>query len=256
MKTIKAFLYTACLITAMVGIWNLFNMNRSTARTTELYDTLAEAKPTTQPTEPDDVNAGYSPVTNLWLKELQEQNPDLAAWLTVDGTVIDYPVMQTYEDDDFYLSHDFSGRRDSHGTPFLDVDCRLSTSENLVIYGHHMQDGTMFQNLVQFRNKNFCETFGQMHLDTVEDSRDYQLVFVMVISAQEAEQFPYHKCIQLSREADYRMFLKQCGKYAIWTSDQLPEPGTKLLTLSTCEYTKQNGRLVIIAQEVSREIAG
>lgn len=251
MKTIKAFLYTACLIIAMAGAWNLYNMNQSTARTTELYEALAEAKPTTLPTEPDDVNAGYSPVENPWLQELKEQNSDLVGWLTVEGTNIDYPVMQNFKKEDFYLNHDFSKRRDGHGTPFLDADCRLSASENLIIYGHHMQDNTMFQNLMKFRSQAFCEAHGSIHLDTVEDSRDYQVVFVMVISAQEAQAFPYHQKINLSREADYLDFLEQCQQYAVWQGQQLPKPGTGLLTLSTCEYTKEDGRLVIVAQETA-----
>lgn len=260
MKTIKAVLYTACLICAMIGIWNLYDMKRSTVQTTELYEALAEAKPVTEataaPTTPDDINAGYSPVTNPWLAELQEENSELAAWLTVDGTNIDYPVMQTLWDNDYYLSHDFSKQYNRHGTPFLDVDCRLAASENLVIYGHHTSDGIMFSNLEKFRQASFCEEYGTICLDTVEDSREYQVVLVMVISTKEAQEFPYHRKINLSRQEEYLDFLARCREYAIWESDSMPEPGTKLLTLSTCEYTKQDGRLVVVAKEVNRYVAG
>lgn len=252
MKTIKAFLYTVCLISAMVGIWNLWGMNRLTARTTELYDSLAEVKTvaeTTAPTLPDDISAGYRPIVNPWLEDVMAKNPDTVAWITVEGTNIDYPVMQTREDNDYYLNHDFNRQRNIHGTPFLDVGCRLVGSDNLIIYGHHMQDNTIFQNLTKFRNPAFCESHGSIRLDTVEESREYQVVFVMVISVREAQDFPYHQRIDFADEADFRDFLTRCGDYAVWKSETLPEPGTKLLTLSTCEYSKQNGRLVVVARE-------
>lgn len=253
MKTIKAFLYTACFIAIMAGAWNIFNMNRSTAHATELYNALSEAKPSAAPEIQDDVSAGYNPVINPWLEELQAQNEELAAWITVDGTNINYPVMQTREDNDFYLLHDFYGEYDDHGTPFLDVCCSLSESDNLVIYGHHMQDKTMFQNLVKFREAEFCEENGGMYLDTPEESRRYQLAFVIVISAVEAKDFPYFHITDFPQESDYRDFIEKCEKYAVWHSGTLPEFGTRLLTLSTCEYTKLDGRLVVIAQEVGVE---
>lgn len=197
--------------------------------------------------QPDDVRAGYDPIVNPWLVDLQKQNKDLAGWLRISGTNIDYPVMQTGEDNDFYMNHDFDGREDPHGTPFLDVNCRIGRSENLIIYGHHMKDGTMFQNLMFYKDAEFCEKNGVIQFDTPIESAQYQLLYVLVMSEKEAMDFPYYQYIDLSEEKIYEEFLNQCTRYAIWSAEEISQTCAELLTLSTCEYSKENGRLVVVA---------
>lgn len=272
MKKIKRILYPVCAVILLFAVWNLWNIKQSTENSTNLYQTLArqartgqsESKPEpetaepaekvvsqeTEPETPDDIMAGSFPPENPWLLDLQKQNQELVAWITIPGTVIDYPVMQTAEDDDYYLTHDFEGNEDPHGTPFLDVNCRIGESENMIIYGHHMKDGTMFQNLMRYKEAEFCEANGLIRFDTVEESAQYQVIYVLILSKEETEDFPYYLCIDLSKDETYRRFLQLCGKYAIWSGKELPEPGTRLLTLSTCEYSKENGRLVVIAKQI------
>lgn len=254
MKTIKAFLYTACLIIAMVGAWNLYDMNRSTARAEELYDTLAETKTdleerSKEPEENDDVQAGYDPVLNLWLRELKKQNRELTAWITIDGTAIDYPVMQSRKDDDYYLNHDFTKRRDAHGTPFLDAACELEESDNLVIYGHNMLDGSMFQNLLYYKDKYFCENYSEICLRDEFHDHTYRAAVVMIVSATEARDFPYYTFTEFADETEFDRFIENCQQYAVWQSEELPQYGQRLISLSTCEYSKGDGRLVLIGCE-------
>ncbi len=191
------------------------------------------------------------PLENGWLAGMQEVNSDLAAWLRIPYTNIDYPVMQTEEDNDFYMNHDFMGKEQNHGTPFLDFNCDIENSENLIIYGHHMKDETMFQNLMKYKEPEFCENNGQIFFSIPERTFEYKVHTVMIISREEAEDFPYYKYIDLSDNDTYREYLKKCGEYSVWTSREEVRDGTPLLTLSTCEYSKGDGRLVVIASRVT-----
>lgn len=286
MKKRKRIIYAICAVILLIAAWNLWKIRQSTEKSTTLYQALAdqahaEEEKTTAAEEsekeedaqssaeaaeelpgpaaeaveeqPDDVRAGYDPIVNPWIVDLQKQNQDLAGWLRIPGTNIDYPVMQTVEDNDFYLNHDFEGQEDPHGTPFLDVNCRIGQSENLIIYGHHMKDGTMFQNLMLYKNAEFCEKNGVIQFDTPIESAQYQLLYVLVISEKEAMDFPYYQYIDLPEEKNYEEFRNQCARYAIWSAEEISQTCGELLTLSTCEYSKENGRLVVVAAKTERE---
>lgn len=250
MKKIKLLLYALCGAVILYSGWNLWEIQRSTEQTTALYQTLAEqARPAQPAADPAQTTPPDQPA-NPWLAELTAQYPEMVAWITIPDTAIDYPVMQRTEDDDFYLSHDFTGEKEPHGAPFLDVGCKLGESENLVIYGHHMTDGTMFQNLMRYEDASFCRDSAPIQLHTLQQSREYRVLFVMLISVKEAEQFPYYRCIDLSDEQNYNAYLARCRQYALWSAEEMPEPGTPLLTLSTCEYSRRDGRLVVVAREI------
>ncbi len=237
--------------------WNLWKIKKSENDTNILYSSLAGqvdvnsgvSETVINDDDDDDVNSGYKePVINQWLIDMKEQNRDTVGWIEIPDTVINYPVMQTKEDNDFYLDHNFERSEDKHGTPFLDVNCRTDESDNLIIYGHHMKDGTMFQNLMLYKDTDFCEKNDDIKLYTPERNFNFRPVCVMVISSDETEDFPYYKYINFSDEKAFSDFFEKCRKYSIWISNDLPDYGEKLLTLSTCEYSKENGRLVVIAK--------
>lgn len=247
MKKLKKIIYPVCLIILVFACWNLWKIKESTRQTKELYDKLAQQTSEPQFDTKVEISQKNSFGINTKIQKLQQQNEELVGWLKIDGTVIDYPVMQTAADNDYYLTHDFERNDNVHGTPFLDVNCSLETSDNLIIYGHHMKDGTMFQNLMLYRDAAFCTSNEWILWDTLEESTRYRVVFVIVISKIETETFPYYDYVDLSDKDRYQEFLDGCSKYAVWKSNELPHPGTKLLTLSTCEYSKEDGRLVIVA---------
>lgn len=252
MKKIKLILYPICILCIMISAWNLWKIQSSTRQTKDLYDSLADqAKAVEEGEGVEDAESETEEDGNGmrdYLMALKEQNTDVIGWIRIPNTVIDYPVVQTdKERDDYYLTHDFMQQENPHGAPFLDVNCQLDTSDNLIIYGHNMKDKTMFQNLLLYEDADFCESNGEIEFDTLTDSRTYRVVFVMLITENEAEKFPYHRCIDLSNEEIYQGYLQQCQRYAIWQAKELPETGTGLLTLSTCEYSRKNGRLVVVA---------
>lgn len=254
MKIIKRILYPICILCIVISAWNLWKIQSSTQQTKDLYDNLADqARASKEEEDASGTESGEKTEEDensmqVYLTVLQKQNADVIGWIRIPGTVIDYPVMQTdKERDDYYLTHDFQQQENPHGAPFLDVNCQLGVSDNLIIYGHNMKDKTMFQNLQLFEDAVFCESNGEIEFDTLTDSSTYRVVFVMLITEKEAEKFPYHRCIDLSNDEIYQGYLQQCQRYAIWQVKELPKTGTDLLTLSTCEYSRKNGRLVIVA---------
>ena len=259
MKWIKRIVYPICAVVIAVAGWKLWQMYQAMTQTQELYTSLWEKAETLQE------NTAEADDSNPWLTELQKENPELVGWIRIDGTNINYPVMQTAEDNDYYLDHDFERESNAHGTPFLDVNCRIGESENLIIYGHNMKDGTMFRDLMLYKDAEFCASNGTIEFLTPEDSTEYQVRFVLLLSAEDTEVFPYYEYVDLTGKEDdaaeagsaeedsagagrYEEYLQKCAEYAIWQSEELPETGAELLTLSTCEYSTADGRLVVVAE--------
>lgn len=183
---------------------------------------------------------------------LREENPDVVGWLTVEDTAIDYPVVQRVGDDEYYLHHDLYGEWSKHGTLYVDSGCTIGASQQIVIYGHHMKDGSMFKGLTRFQEEDFCRSH-TIRFDTVEKSGVYQPFLVMTISADETEQLPYHQYTEFDSAEDFQAYIDRCRSYALWVSEDAPVYGEELLTLSTCEYSHKDGRLVVMAREVSGE---
>lgn len=254
MRKAKKVIYFVCALVILLSAWNIICMNIAEKNTEEYYSALAQqahaddGNVSAGMSVPSDIASGAgSGVVNQWILEMREQNHELSGWITVPDTVIDYPVMQTKEDDDFYLTHNFSCSTDRHGTPFADVNCRIGESDNIIIYGHHMKDGTMFADLMKYKDRSFCEGNGPVRFCTPESSLSFEVFCVMAISAHEAEDFPYYRYTDFEDEAEFSEYLQNSSRYSVW-SGKMPEYGEKMLTLSTCEYSKEDGRLVVMAR--------
>ena len=99
---------------------------------------------------------------------LYTQNSDLAGWIQIDETNINYPVMQSKQDPDFYLKHNFEKADSPHGCPYVQANCDLQTpSDNILVYGHNMKDGTMFSDLLQYKRESFWEQHRIIRFDTL-----------------------------------------------------------------------------------------
>lgn len=249
MTRLKRVVYTVCALLMLFALWNQRRLNLAEEDARQLQKELTDVAHSshTQAASAEDISAGGGlSALNPWLDELHERNEDLIGWLTIPNTVIDYPVVQTVEDKDFYLNHDFDGMSDSHGTLYADVACWIGDGNNLIIYGHHMADGTMFQNLMKYQSAEFCEGNGDVLFHTRESTRHFRPVAVMRISESEAREFPYHTVAELPDSAEYEAFFTRCERYADWMAEERPAYPAMLLTLSTCEYSKQNSRLVVV----------
>ncbi len=200
-------------------------------------------------------NPGDEVHTEYILPELQElyaQNNDMVGWINVPGTNIDYPVVQTPSNPNYYLYRGFDKKYSSWGCLYVREFCNVFTpSDNVIIYGHHMKDNTMFAQLDKYKKKAFWEEHQTFTFDTLYERHTYQVIAVFKTSANVGQGFSYHTFNEAQDEAEFNAYMKQVHKLQFYDTGVTAEYGDMLLTLSTCEYTLNNGRFVVVAKRIS-----
>ena len=182
--------------------------------------------------------------------KLKEENPDFAGWISVPGTTIDYPVMYIPGDNDTYLYANFKREWDASGTPFIDGSCTLDpVSDNLIIYGHHMNDKSMFEPLMNYKDPEFYEKHNIIHFDTYRETGTYEIVAVILARALYSNDggFRYYGHFNFDNEEEFNYYWQNIKSLSLYETASVPKYGDKLITLSTCEYSQDNGRLAVIA---------
>lgn len=181
-----------------------------------------------------------------------ELNNHMVGWIRINGTNINYPVVQTPDSPNYYLRRDFYGNRDTHGCIYAAEHCDLSKpSDNITIYGHRMRDGTMFAALEKYRNKDFWESNPFIQLDTLTEHHTYQILYVFITESSVDSQFQYQNFVDAYEESDFDTFISSCEALTLYDTGLSASVGDKLITLSTCDYSLENGRLVVVAKRIS-----
>lgn len=166
-------------------------------------------------------------------------NSDVVGWISIPDTRINYPVMQTVDRPDYYLTRDFDGNSNKNGCLYVREQCNVfRPSDNLTIYGHHMKDMSMFAGLDYFWDKAFWETHQTFTFDTIYEEHTYQVFAVFRTSANVGEGFAYHLFVDAANEADFDNFVTTVKQLSHYDTGITAEYGDKLLCLSTCEYTQ------------------
>lgn len=219
----------------------------------EVFDGLAEVVENT-PTE--ETKAEDTPVSEgenvlARYQELYLQNEDMAGWISIDGTTVNYPVMQSVNEPNFYLKHNFEKEYSDLGVPYIQENCDILTSDNLVIYGHHIKGGKMFGALESYKYKGFYEEHKTIHFDTLTEQAEYEIVAVFKTVAYSLEGFRYYDFVNAEDEEGFNTYIAKCKDLALYDTGVSVEYGDKLITLSTCEYSAQNGRLVVVAKKIA-----
>lgn len=182
---------------------------------------------------------------------LYEANGHVAGWLQIEGTRINYPVMQTPGQEDYYLQRNFSREWSAWGCLYAREECDLDTpSDNVTIYGHNMKDGSMFAGLNDYTTREFWEEHRYIRFDTLKEHHVYEIFAVFTTTATEGEGFAYHNFINAGDQQEFDTFIAKCLSNSLYGTDLVPEYGDKILCLSTCEYTQENGRLVVAAVRI------
>ena len=201
----------------------------------------------TEPTEPVPVEvSAYEKYAAVY-----EQNNDFVGWLCIEGTNINYPVMQTPEEPNYYLKRAFDRSYSDYGVPYVQENCALGISDNIVIYGHNMSNGSMFADLCRYEKKSFWQEHPIIHFDTLSGYGEYEIVIVFKTVAYSQEGFKYYHFVDAENEADFDAFLAQCRELELYDTGVTAVYGDKLITLSTCEYSRKNGRMVIVAKLIA-----
>ncbi len=180
-------------------------------------------------------------------------NEDTAGWLRIPGTNIDYPIMWTPEDENYYLYRDFDGSENLNGCLILDTDSSINPlSTNLIIHGHNMKSGAMFGNLTDYENKSYFEEHKQIILYTEECQRNYEViaVFRSQVYKKTDNVFKFYKFFQADTQEEFDDFYENIKKLSLYDTGVTAEFGDNFITLSTCVYHVTNGRFVVVAKEI------
>jgi sortase B len=275
-KTQVFFLIGAVLFTALFLFSGIMAMRqyKDTKQSAEAFNAVADlVKPAPTPVltsvedatgeDGTDTPASYEPAPELTAYDkyaaVYEQNSDFIGWISIEDTKINYPVMQTPGNKDFYLKHAFDKSYSEYGVPYMQENCKLGLSGNCVIYGHHMQDGSMFADLCKYESEDFYKEHKTIHFDTLAGFGEYEIVCVFKTAAYSADGFKYYHFVDAADAAEFNSFLSTCQSLALYDTGVSAEYGDKLITLSTCEYSRSNGRMVIVAklvQPAANEVGG
>lgn len=194
----------------------------------------------------------HEPVILPAYQELYEQNPDVVGWLKIDGTPIDYPVMQNQQYEEYYLSRDFDGKENKNGLPFLDARCRIQDSDILLIHGHNMKSGLIFGKLIEYEKESFYKKHPLIRFDTLYEAAEYEIVAVIVskVYFESEDVFKYYQFENAETPDEFDSYIRNIKKLALYDTGISAEYGDKLIILSTCEYSAENGRLAVIARKI------
>ena len=200
----------------------------------------------------------------LDLSGLFEQNSDFIGWLTVPDTKIDYPVMQTPEDPEYYLHRDFNKDYSASGTPFIDAASAVFPRDdkdvtcNWLIYGHNMNFGTMFHDLQEFNSQEFWEDHKTFTFDVYDpatgktEKGEYEIFAACRSSIKDegSDAFKYYKCAGITDEEGFNKYVAGVKSESSYDTGITPDYGDQLVTLSTCAYHTKEGRFYIVGRRV------
>lgn len=190
-------------------------------------------------------------------QELYRANKDFMGWLKIDGTDIDYPVMYTPDEREYYLHKDFDGEYSYAGCLFIDNLCTPTgddISDNIIIYGHNMKSGTMFHQLTLYRDENFYRDHKYINFDTLEDTGTYEVIAAFkaqVYEKGDTEHYHYYDFYDASDEEEFNEFIQYIRSCCTYDFDSTANYGDKLITLSTCSYHVNDGRYVVVAKKIA-----
>ena len=185
---------------------------------------------------------------------LKQENEDIIGWIQIDNTIIDYPVLQS-TDNNYYLTRNYKKEKSKYGSIFAKSECDIkNNNSNVIIYGHNMKDEQMFNALLKYENKNFYDEHKEIKIATESEESKYSIVSVFksrVFYQDEKNVFRYYNYTKFENEKEDNTYIENCKKIQLYDTGVSAEYGEQLITLITCEYSQDNGRMVVVAKKES-----
>ena len=184
---------------------------------------------------------------------IYQENQDFIGWITIPDTIIDYPVMQSKNDEDYYLNRTFSGEEDKNGTLFIDSrNDIIKRSTNIIVYGHNMKSNAMFGSLKKYLDESYWKAHKTIQFDTIYEKGTYEITAVCLgkVEYQDENVFRYYDFLNAETKDEFEAFKKHVQESAVLSDANPVEYGDELLTLSTCNHYVENGRLYIVARKI------
>ena len=190
----------------------------------------------------------------LKVQTLKKENSDIVGWLEIENTSINYPVLQG-TDNEYYMTHNYKKEKSKNGSIFLNYKYDWNiTSNNLLIYGHNLNNGTMFQELLKYSDKNFYINHPIIRFTTEKEDSEFEIISVFksrVYYNTEQNVFRYYFFINPSSEEEYNNFVQNAKNSSMYNIDSTATYGDQLITLSTCSYHVKDGRFVVIGKKLN-----
>ena len=188
----------------------------------------------------------------LQVKQLQEQNPDIVGWLEITNTNINYPVLQG-TDNTYYMTHNYKKQNSKNGSIFLDANYDWNIpSNNLLIYGHNLGNGMMFQELLKYEQESFYQEHPVIRFTTAKEDAEYEIISAFksrVYYQSEKNVFRYYYFINSKSEEEYKEFIKNAKNASLYPIEETASYGDQLITLSTCSYYVEDGRFAVVGRK-------
>ena len=255
----KKYIIILLLLIVILAISSFFIIKEfaENKKETDIYDELQEIvieeNPDLNTTNVDtEIEKSEGESSNKYnLENIAKINSDVVGWIKIENTNIDYPVMQN---GDYYLHRNIYKQYSSHGTPYLAEYCNIQYSDNLIIYGHHMNDNSMFAQLDNYKKHSFYEDhkyikfYSYYNGKTIEKTYEVAIAFKTVVYSDKG--FKYYNYTNFSDVQELNDFIENCRKLEFYNTGIDINYGDKLITLSTCEYSQKNGRIVVVAKQI------
>lgn len=189
----------------------------------------------------------------LQVEELKKKNQDIVGWIEIEGTNINYPVLQG-TDNQYYMKHTYKKEDSKDGSIFLDksYDWNIPSS-NLLLYGHNNKNGTMFQDLLKYKEESFYKEHPTIRFTTIDEDCQYEIISAFlsrVYYQDEQNVFRYYYFINANNEVEYNQYIEESKKASLYDTGKSANYGEQLLTLSTCSYHTEDGRFAVVAKKI------
>lgn len=186
-------------------------------------------------------------------KTLYNKNKSLIGWLKIDDTIIDYPVMQS-QNEDYYLEHDFEQNFDKNGTLFINADAKIwPRSQNLIIFGHNMKSGKMFGTLGKYKDQSYYEKHKTIQFDTLYEKGTYEVMYAFLsdVYTEDEITFKYYQFLDANSEIEFNSYMEEMKNMSLYDTGVTASFADQLLTLSTCDHdTAEAERFVVVAKRI------
>lgn len=251
----KIYIALICAFSILLAVSSGFLIKQyiDSEKQSELYDNLIETIEETD-TEKDTMTYSQDKSFLSDYQDLYLQNNDMVGWIKIEDTKINYPVMQSKDNPNFYLKHGFDKAYTDYGCPYIQENCDVDIpSDNLIIYGHNMKDSSMLSGLMKYTDKSFWESHKTIRFDTLTEKCNYEViaVFKTVVYTDSPESFKYYQFVNADTGDEFNAYITKCKELALYDTGVTAEYGDKLITLSTCEYSRNNGRMVVVAKKIA-----
>lgn len=176
------------------------------------------------------------------VSNLLSMNSECFGWISIAETNINYPVMHTQSNPQKYLNKNFYGEYSYSGTPFMDSRCSAD-STNLIIYGHHMNNGTMFADLCNYTDYSYFTEHPTVVLETKDGVFAYSVFSIMRVKSDDE----WYKFLKTDLEKTYEKWVSYAKSKSLYNTEITPVYGHQILTLSTCYGYNQDDRILVLA---------